>query len=148
MKYNQYRFKFYLNAAHSIFLNGVLGDKHPHTWEITINTIKINDSFVIFNDVEKKIDKYLQGFQDIYLNDTEPFNKINPTLENICVYFKETLGKLLSKNGWVLLSIEISETPTRSYIIDVGDEVKYESAYEDNTSQMKYLKDADRKSVV
>lgn len=125
MKYNQYRFKFYLNASHSIYLKGILGEKHPHTWEITLDTVKMEDNFIIFSDIEKNIEKYLQKFQDKYINDIDPFNTLNPTLENICIYFKESFEKLLIENNWVLLSIEISETPTRSYIIDVSDEINY-----------------------
>lgn len=125
MRYNQYRFKFYLNASHSIYLNGVLGQEHPHTWEITLNTIKLKDNFIIFNDIEKNIEKYLEKYQDSYLNKVDPFVTLNPTLENICQYFKNEFQNLLLENGWLLLSMEIGETPTRSYIIDISDEVDY-----------------------
>lgn len=125
MKYNQYRFKFYLNASHSIYIKGKLGEEHPHTWEIILNTVKLRDNFIIFNDIEKYIEKYLSKYQDKYMNDVSPFNTLNPTLENICGYFKDTFQTLLFENGWVLLSIEISETPARSYIIDISDEINY-----------------------
>ncbi len=125
LKYNQYRFKFYLNASHSIYLKGILGEEHPHTWEITLDTVKLEDNFIIFNDIEKNIEEYLQKFQDKYINNITPFNTLNPTLENICAYFKECFESLLMENKWLLLSIEISETPTRSYIIDVSDEINY-----------------------
>ena len=126
MKYNQYRFKFYLNATHSIYIKGKLGEEHPHTWEIILNTVKLKDNFIIFNDIEKYIEQYLSKFQDKYLNETAPFNTLNPTLENICGYFKDAFQSLLFEKGWVLLSIEISETPARSYIIDISDEVNYD----------------------
>lgn len=131
MRYNQYRFKFYLNASHSIYLNGVLGQEHPHTWEITLNTVKLKDNFIIFNDIEKSIEKYLGKYQDSYINKIEPFITINPTLENICEYFKDEFQNLLLESGWLLLSIEISETPTRSYIIDISDEVDYNKMLDD-----------------
>lgn len=123
MNYNRYRFKFYINASHSIYLNEVLGEQHPHTWEIILNTIKLKDNFIIFNDIEKHIEKYLERFQDVYINKVPPFDTLNPTLENICGYFKDSIQKLLFEKGWLLLSIEISETPTRSYIIDISDEM-------------------------
>lgn len=131
MRYNQYRFKFYLNASHSIYLNGVLGQEHPHTWEITLNTIKLKDNFIIFNDIEKNIEKYLEKYQDSYINKVEPFVTLNPTLENICQYFKNEFQNLLLESGWLLLSMEISETPTRSYIIDISDEVDYNKILDD-----------------
>lgn len=123
MKYSQYRFKFYINATHSIYINGILGQEHPHTWEITLYTLKIKEDFIAFDTIEKDIEKYLQTFQDVYLNHVNPFVTLNPTLENICAYFKDIFWKRLFEKGWMLLSIEISETPTRSYIIDISDEV-------------------------
>lgn len=122
MRYNQYKYKFYLNANHSIYINGVLGQKHPHTWEIMLDTIKVMEGFVQFNDVEKDIDAFLEQYQDEYINDVEPFTTLNPTLENICIYFKDCIQKSLMEKGWLLLSIEISETPTRSFIINLYDE--------------------------
>ncbi|MFL0250610.1 6-carboxytetrahydropterin synthase [Clostridium neuense] len=131
MKYNQYRFKFYLNASHSIYLKGTLGQEHPHTWEIILNTVKLKSNFIIFNDIEKSIEKYLTKYQDSYLNNVEPFITLNPTLENICEYLKNEFQKLLFENGWLLLSMEISETPTRSYIIDISDEADYNKIFEE-----------------
>lgn len=123
MKYDEYRFKFYLNASHSIYIKGVLGAEHPHTWEIIIDTIKLKSGFIIFNDVEKYIEKYMDKYQDSYINNIEPFTTLNPTLENICSYFKDDIQRLLIDMGWILVSIEISETPTRSYIIDLSNQI-------------------------
>ena len=123
MKYSNYKFKFYLNASHSIYINGVQGENHTHTWEIQLNTIKAVEDFIQFNDIEKLIETFLSQYQDKYINDVEPFNSINPTLENICEYFKDKVEKVLFDSGWVLVSIEISETPARSYIIDLVDEI-------------------------
>ena len=123
MKYSNYKFKFYLNASHSIYINGVQGENHTHTWEIQLNTIKAVEDFIQFNDIEKLIETFLSQYQDKYINDVEPFNSINPTLENICEYFKDKVEKVMFDSGWVLVSIEISETPARSYIIDLVDEI-------------------------
>ena len=119
MKYSEYKFKFYLNASHSIYINNKLGQKHPHTWEITMDLIKIVDGFVQFNDVEYAIEKLLSAYQDKYINEVPPFDTLNPTLENICLHFKDSIDELLKNMGWLLLKIEISETPTRSYMIDL-----------------------------
>ncbi|KHD38680.1 6-pyruvoyl tetrahydrobiopterin synthase [Clostridium acetobutylicum] len=124
MQYDEYKFKFYLNASHSIFINGVLGEEHPHTWEITIYTIKFHTDFVIFNDVERYVEKYMKKYQDSYINRIEPFITLNPTLENMCKFFKDNMKALLAEKGWILLSIEISETPTRSYVIDLSREAE------------------------
>ena len=83
MQGSKYRFKFYLNAIHSIDINKKRGQEHPHTWEIVIYTLQLSDQFIMFTEIEKKIEDFLSRFQDKNLNLMEPFNSINPTLENI-----------------------------------------------------------------
>ncbi len=118
-RHQQYKFKFYLNANHSIYINGEAGTRHPHTWEISIHLLKMRDEFVKFSSIESHIESLLDEYQDKYINDVEPFNTINPTLENICTYFKDRIRELVNCEGWILLLIEISETPTRSYVINL-----------------------------
>ena len=40
-----YHYKFYLNANHAIYLNGQLGQTHPHTWEFSFEVINENKDF-------------------------------------------------------------------------------------------------------
>lgn len=131
MKYEQYKFKFYLNARHSIYINGRRGQTHPHTWEISIDTMKIRNGFIQFNQIESLIEKDLSAFQDSDLNETEQFKAINPTLENICVFFCERIENILNRNGWILLMIEVSETPARSYVINRTDEETFRKQIEE-----------------
>jgi 6-pyruvoyltetrahydropterin/6-carboxytetrahydropterin synthase len=121
MRYSQYKFKFYLNASHAIYINGSMGERHPHTWEITINVLKEKDEFIQFSNLEKKIENWLKRYQDKFLNERAPFDRINPTMENCCDYFKEVLKPILQSEGWILLTIEMSETPTRSYVVNLFD---------------------------
>ena len=117
---NSYRFKFYINASHSIYINGSRGEKHPHTWEITmvVSQNENGNMFIRFNKIEEVIEKFFSRYQDIYINDLEPFDKVNPTLENLSRYFNKELSFVIKKIGWNLEKIEMSETPTRSYIIN------------------------------
>lgn len=118
VKYSQYKYKFYLNANHSIRIDDKQGEIHPHTWEIQIDIIQITDTFVQFSTIEKSVEEVFSKYQDQYLNEVEPFTVINPTLENIGEFFNLTVGRKLQEEGWLLLRFEISETPSRSYIID------------------------------
>lgn len=117
MKYSQYKYNFYLNASHAIYINGIRGERHPHTWEISLYVVNTKDTFTMFNEVEKKIEDYLGQFQGKYINDSPLFQSMNPTLENIAHYFMEELQKILNPMNWVIFTMEISETPSRSYII-------------------------------
>lgn len=40
MRYQQYKFKFYMDARHAIYIGGKLGEVHPHTWEIVLHVVK------------------------------------------------------------------------------------------------------------
>lgn len=121
MRYSQFKFNFYLNASHAIYIDGNMGTPHPHTWEIVLHTIKKQNNFVQFKEVEKAIENYLNKYQDKFINDFEPFTTLNPILENITKFLLDEFTALLEPLGWVIFSIEIGETPTRSYIISLVD---------------------------
>jgi 6-pyruvoyltetrahydropterin/6-carboxytetrahydropterin synthase len=120
--FEQYKFKFYLNANHAIQINGRTGEIHPHTWEISVIAVKRNDRFVRFNNMEAIIDAMFDKYQDKMINEVEPFNEINPTLENICEVFRDKIDRILKNEGWELKRIELSETPARSYVMTYADD--------------------------
>ena len=117
MRYQQYKFKFYLNARHGIYINGKLGEAHPHTWEIILHVVKGKNQFVQFDALEKTVEKFMEPYQKI-----PPFDMINPTLENCAHYFKDRLQEILNREGWIFLMMEMSESPARSYVISMIDE--------------------------
>lgn len=135
MQHSQYRFKFYFNASHAIYLSGEMGQSHPHTWEVILNVMKVTDNFVLFDEVEKMCEEFLSRYQDVFINTVSPFTTMNPTLENLCTYFREKLQEMLHDKGWLLLSIELSETPSRSYVISVTEETEARKAYYDRESE-------------
>ncbi|GAB1475169.1 hypothetical protein MASR2M70_00010 [Bacillota bacterium] len=135
MRHDQYRFRFYLNASHGIYLSGNMGEVHPHTWEIILTVLKASEEFAPFHEIEKKCEQFLFRFQDTLINDIPPFTTVNPTLENIAAYFKGEMQKMLQANGWILTSIELSETPARAYIISTIDEVTGGGAFFDGAGE-------------
>ncbi len=115
MLYKQYKYKFYLNMNHSVEMGGTRGAIHSHTWEISMGISMKDDGFVRFSDIEKRINEMLDVYQDKYLNEIPPFDKMNPTLENMCDYLFELISNEIRKSGWILLIMEMSETPSRVY---------------------------------
>lgn len=123
----EYQFKFFLNASHSMDINGKAGQKHSHTWEIVITVEqKEEGDFIQFNAVEKNITAFLSGYQDKYLNEVPPFDKISPNQENLMDYFTEEIDKYMEHSGWTLLKTEISENPMHSYMIVKKETVEVE----------------------
>lgn len=118
IKYRIYRYRFYLDANHFIYSStGEKGMVHPHTWEFAIELKNRNGDFVLFSRIEEMINEILKPYQNICLNDVAPFDKKVPTLENIGEVFKEVISRKMDGVNWELLQMEISETPSRSYIV-------------------------------
>lgn len=115
MLYKQYKYKFYLNLNHYVEMDGTKGEMHSHTWEIAMGIGVRDQEFVRFSDIEAYINEMLGKYQDRCINEIPPFNRVNPTLENVCNYLYELVSKGLQKKGWLLYIMEMSETPSRVY---------------------------------
>ncbi len=116
--YKQYKFKFYLNMNHFIYNNGNPGEVHPHTWELMLSVISNNSEMTPFFNLEHKVEQLMDKYQDKLLNDCEPFDEMIPTVENAARYFFRMIQDAIMQEGWILLMLELSETPTRSYVIN------------------------------
>lgn len=109
---------------HYIIINDAKGETHPHTWEFALDIKFSRNSFVEFNIFEDGISKFLEQFQNKILNEVEPFDSMMPTLENVTDYFAEEFFKIIYKTGGMLTCVEASETPTRSYIVNISEQEK------------------------
>lgn len=129
----EYKFKLYLNANHYVIFNGKKGESHPHTWEFVIEVLVDKDMFIKFLDFEKAIDDYLEPYQDKLINDIEPFDTIIPTLENMLDFFAPMFYEEVKKVGGLLIKIEASETPSRTYIYSFRGRDEYRNDLEQHT---------------
>lgn len=116
-----YRYKFSTNIIHSIETSGEYHDKHLHTID-TIIYIKESSKnvFLKYNSIEDDVNKYLSIFAGAFINEIEPFDVIVPTIENIGKEFYKNIDKILNEKGFELLKLEISDIPTRAFVIRGG----------------------------
>ncbi len=131
--YREYRLKLYLNMNHYIIINGKQGETHPHTWEFSFTIETKSDEFVQFSIFEKVIDEFMAKYQDRVINEVEPFNVMNPTVENVAEYFANETRKLVREKGGQLTCLEASETPTRAYILSFKDDEVYVDEFKEMT---------------
>lgn len=124
--YREYRMKFYLNMRHYIIINGTKGEIHPHTWEFALDIKFGRSSFVEFNIFEKGISEFLEQYQNKVLNEEHPFDGMLPTIENVTDYFSQKFYEIIYDIGGMLTSVEASETPTRSYIVNISEQEEHE----------------------
>lgn len=118
MKFHGYRISFRINLLHSVTFSEQAQEPHPHTLELSLYINKDETAFISFEDIEKIVENYLTQFEGVYLNDTESFANINPTIENIAAVFNQEFSRILSEHEFYLTKLEISEAPSRLYIID------------------------------
>lgn len=138
--FREYKIKVYLNARHFIYINGNQGETHPHTWEFVLYMKFNKQNFIEFTEFEKVINAYIEKYQNRIINELEPFDTLIPTLENITDCFSKDLFKIIQDMNGLLIRIEASETPTRSYVVDINDDFTYEekinSFYEESVDEI------------
>ena len=70
---------------------------HGHNWkiEVTLKGENLNKTGMLadFTKLKKILDKVLSKVDHKYLNKTPPFNKLNPTAENIAEYIYKQVAK-------------------------------------------------------
>jgi len=106
-------------SAHS--LRNYPGDcsrLHGHNWqvEVLVESEVLDDVGIAidFREIKKQTKEVVKRLDHQYLNEIEPFDKLNPTAENIAKYFFEEVGKLINNSNVRVQAITIWETPRAS----------------------------------
>lgn len=103
-------------AAHS--LRGYEGKcarvhGHNYTVELTLQARRLNEIGLVtdFVDVKRRMKEVIESLDHYFLNELPPFDKLNPSAENIAWHFYQQL-----KDGWPegvrLAQVRICETET------------------------------------
>jgi len=106
----------HFDAAH--FLRGYQGKceaLHGHRFQVfvTLKAEKLDKTGMAydFTVLKKQLGEITGRFDHSCLNDIAPFDKINPSSENIAATVYKELKKKLAKAPVVLARVEIRETP-------------------------------------
>ena len=89
-----------ISAAHQLQdYNGPCARIHGHNWKIQIDvyTEKLDERGIAvdFNDLEKWLWQIVGPFDHQLINTVKPFDRVNPTAENLALYiFKEMKKRL------------------------------------------------------
>lgn len=106
-------------AAHSLRgYEGACQRLHGHNWKVEVevsagqlNDIGIAIDFKVIKSYTKSISKKLDHY---YLNEISPFDKINPTAENIAQYFFTELKNKLKDEHANVAAVTVWETERAS----------------------------------
>jgi len=106
-------------AAHS--LRDYPGDcarLHGHNWgvEMSVEAKELDkDGIAIdFREIKKQTKVVVKRLDHQYLNEISPFDKLNPTAENIAKYLFQEVGKLINNQAVRVSEVIIWETPRAS----------------------------------
>lgn len=105
----------FINARHYVSFGQDKGPVHAHSWQIQIDA-KIpsgNPELVAFAKIFEAIRSVLSPYENTVLNLSHPFDKIQPTTENIALYIFNQLEDALSAIGLALGKLTVWETPTK-----------------------------------
>lgn len=87
-------------AAHAIMINGVRERLHGHNWRIVVSIggdrLDGEELLCDFHLVESLLSGLLSPFRDGNLNETTPFDRINPTAEALARHVASALATQLA----------------------------------------------------
>ncbi|MFC1872180.1 6-carboxytetrahydropterin synthase QueD [Chloroflexota bacterium] len=115
----------YFEAAHA--LRGYQGKCeriHGHRFKVVakLRGETLNDVGLAydFTNLKKNLDQILARYDHTSLNEVPPFDKINPSSENIARTIYEKLAGMLSENDVELTEVDVWESPDQwvTYIPD------------------------------
>ncbi len=111
----------HFDAAH--YLRGYKGKceaMHGHRYQVVVRlaAAKLNDIGLAydFTDVKRHLDVILERYDHTCLNDVAPFDKINPSAENLAATIYNELEGKLSGEPVKLTAVEAWETPEQGVV--------------------------------
>ncbi|MBI4295473.1 MAG: 6-carboxytetrahydropterin synthase QueD [Chloroflexi bacterium] len=109
----------HFDAAH--YLRGYRGKceaVHGHRFEVTasLQSEQLNDIGIAYDFVElkRRLNDILNRFDHVCLNDIPPFDKMNPSSENIAANVFRELRSKLAGELVTLTAVEVWESPENS----------------------------------
>lgn len=103
------------SAAHLLRdYDGPCSRLHGHNWKVEVNVscVELNEigMGVDFSDIKAATKTLIEKMDHRNLNEIPPFDKINPTAENLAAYFYKILSKKLNDARVAVKDVTIWET--------------------------------------
>lgn len=111
----------HFDAAH--YLRGYRGKceaVHGHRYKVVVRvkSAVVNDIGLAydFTDLKRCLGEILAGFDHVCLNDVPPFDKINPSAENIAATVYTGMKSKMEQEPVTLSTVEVWETPEQGVV--------------------------------
>jgi len=87
---------------------------HGHNWKVEVEVVatRLDDlgMGIDFKEIKQATRKIADQLDHRYLNELEPFTKINPTAENIAAHFYRALSGMLNNQDVRIHTVTLWET--------------------------------------
>ncbi|MEA4925794.1 MAG: 6-carboxytetrahydropterin synthase QueD [Syntrophomonadaceae bacterium] len=108
------------SAAHRLpEYQGQCSNIHGHTWKVSISVIGAsldrNDMVMDFKDLKSALSQVLDRYDHRFINEIPPFDKINPTAENIAQEIYRQLNPLYSEYNLKKVTVWESHSSCATY---------------------------------
>jgi 6-pyruvoyltetrahydropterin/6-carboxytetrahydropterin synthase len=101
-------------AAHAISVSGAKEPVHGHNWRVQVvvsgEMLDSDGLLCDFHLIQQKLDEAIQPFHNHDLNCTPPFDRLNPTAENVVRHIAQAIEPKLPRNVR-LVCAAITEAP-------------------------------------
>jgi len=105
-------------AAHAIVMNGQREPVHGHNWRVTASVegpeLDADGLLADFHLIERSLGEICGRLHNANLNETPPFDRINPTAERVAMHVAERLGEVVAAHcpiGVRVRSVGVTEAP-------------------------------------
>ncbi|MBI4209718.1 MAG: 6-carboxytetrahydropterin synthase [Deltaproteobacteria bacterium] len=103
------------SAAHQLrFANGEMEPLHGHNWKVKIEVSKESlDSqglVIDFEELKKTTQGIIQRLNYTFINEVPPFDKVNPSAENLAFHIYQELHRELKKEAVRIEKVTVWET--------------------------------------
>ncbi|GHT47462.1 6-carboxy-5,6,7,8-tetrahydropterin synthase [Endomicrobiia bacterium] len=120
MKYKLSVAKSFSSAHRLREYKGKCENLHGHNWKVKITfcgtELNSQGMLIDFSDIKKHLGKIISYLDHKFLNEIAPFDKINPTAENIASFILEQL-KLVETKDAKAFEVEVWESQSSSTMV-------------------------------
>lgn len=107
------------SAAHAITIRGEREALHGHDWAVraVVEAPTLDGDGLVcdFHALEHALREVIAPFRNANLNDTPPFDRVNPTAEHVAGHIGDALlarlGRVFGDREFCLRSVSVTEAP-------------------------------------
>lgn len=109
----------FFNARHAVVIAGRQGPIHAHSYRLQVRcrswALETEDQVVVgYQPLRERMKQVVQAYNNRLLNDLPPFQRLQPTTENLAAVLFQQLQQMLGALPVELVSITVWESPTEA----------------------------------